>query len=54
MWFRRRFAVLSLGKLGEYELNYSSDIDLLSGRRREDAGEIAISAREFFTRLAES
>ena len=49
-----RFAVLSLGKLGGNELNYSSDIDLLylcdDG---EDAGVISISAREFFTRLAQ-
>ena len=49
-----RFAVLSLGKLGGNELNYSSDIDLLflcdDG---EDAGAISISAREFFTRLAQ-
>jgi glutamate-ammonia-ligase adenylyltransferase len=49
-----RFAVLSLGKLGGNELNYSSDIDLLylcddSG----DAGAISIPAREFFTRLAQ-
>jgi len=49
-----RFSVLSLGKLGGNELNYSSDIDLLylcdDG---EDAGAISISAREFFTRLAQ-
>ncbi len=49
-----RFAVLSLGKLGGNELNYSSDIDLLylcddAG----DAGTIPIPAREFFTRLAQ-
>ncbi|HVJ06611.1 MAG TPA: hypothetical protein VM578_13135 [Candidatus Saccharimonadales bacterium] len=49
-----RFSVLSLGKLGGNELNYSSDIDLLflcdDG---EDAGAIPISTREFFTRLAQ-
>jgi glutamate-ammonia-ligase adenylyltransferase len=50
-----RFAVLALGKLGGNELNYSSDIDLLflfddSG---EDADSNPISAREFFTRLAQ-
>jgi len=49
-----RFSVLALGKLGGNELNYSSDIDLFylcddTG----DAGTISISAREFFTRLAQ-
>jgi glutamate-ammonia-ligase adenylyltransferase len=49
-----RFAVLSLGKLGGNELNYSSDIDLLYLYDDvEDAGAIAIPAREFFTRLAQ-
>jgi glutamate-ammonia-ligase adenylyltransferase len=49
-----RFSVLSLGKLGGNELNYSSDIDLLYLRDdAEDAGVIGISAREFFTRLAQ-
>ncbi len=52
--YAARFAVLSLGKLGGNELNYSSDIDLLYlWDDAEDAGEIAISAREFFTRLAQ-
>ena len=49
-----RFAVLSLGKLGGNELNYSSDIDLLyvydSGE--EPAG-AEISNREYFIRLAQ-
>jgi glutamate-ammonia-ligase adenylyltransferase len=49
-----RFAVLSLGKLGGNELNYSSDVDLLflyeSGG--EPAG-AAISNREYFIRLAQ-
>jgi glutamate-ammonia-ligase adenylyltransferase len=49
-----RFSVLSLGKLGGNELNYSSDIDLLyifeDGR---DAETTSISAREFFIRLAQ-
>jgi glutamate-ammonia-ligase adenylyltransferase len=46
--------VLSLGKLGGNELNYSSDIDLLFlCDDEEDAGAISISAREFFTRLAQ-
>src|SRR5208337_5445411 len=49
-----RFAVLSLGKLGGNELNYSSDIDLLYlYDDAEDAGAIGVSAREFFTRLAQ-
>src|SRR5438552_8129959 len=48
------FAVLSLGKLGGNELNYSSDIDLLflyrDGAEPTDA---AISNREYFVRLAQ-
>ena len=49
-----RFTVLSLGKLGGNELNYSSDVDLLyifeDGR---DAETTSISGREFFIRLAQ-
>ena len=49
-----RFAVLSLGKLGGNELNYSSDIDLLF---LYDGGEEPVSAkisnREYFVRLAQ-
>ncbi len=49
-----RFSVLALGKLGGNELNYSSDIDLLYlCDDAEDAGMLSISAREFFTRLAQ-
>ena len=49
-----RFSVLALGKLGGNELNYSSDIDLLYlCDDAEDAGTLSISAREFFTRLAQ-
>jgi [glutamine synthetase] adenylyltransferase / [glutamine synthetase]-adenylyl-L-tyrosine phosphorylase len=48
------FAVLSLGKLGGSELNYSSDIDLLclfgDGREPDTA---TISNREYFVRLAQ-
>jgi len=52
--YAARFAVLSLGKLGGNELNYSSDIDLLYlYDDAEDAGAIAIPAREFFIRLAQ-
>ena len=49
-----RFAVLSLGKLGGNELNYSSDIDLLfvyDGGVELPGAEI--SNREFFIRLAQ-
>ena len=49
-----RFAVLSLGKLGGNELNYSSDIDLLylyDGGEEPPGAEI--SNREFFIRLAQ-
>ena len=48
------FAVLSLGKLGGNELNYSSDIDLLYifGDGEEIAG-AAISNQEYFVRLAQ-
>ena len=48
------FAILSLGKLGGNELNYSSDVDLLyvygDG---PDAGTATITMREFFIRLAQ-
>jgi len=49
------FAVLSLGKLGGNELNYSSDIDLLFlyGDGREPAS-ASISNREYFIRLAQT
>jgi glutamate-ammonia-ligase adenylyltransferase len=48
------FAVLSLGKLGGNELNYSSDIDLLYlyGDGPEPPGS-TISNREYFVRLAQ-
>jgi len=48
------FAILSLGKLGGNELNYSSDVDLLYifGDGSEPAGR-QISNREFFIRLAQ-
>ena len=49
-----RFAVLSLGKLGGNELNYSSDIDLLylyDGGKEPEGAEI--SNREYFIRLAQ-
>lgn len=49
-----RFAVLSLGKLGGNELNYSSDVDLLylyDGGAEPEGAEI--SNREYFIRLAQ-
>ncbi len=48
------FAILSLGKLGGNELNYSSDVDLLYiyGDGLEPPG-AAISNREYFIRLAQ-
>ena len=46
------FAVLSLGKLGGNELNYSSDIDLLFLYQDKQAEE-PISNREFFVKLAQ-
>lgn len=48
------FAILSLGKLGGNELNYSSDVDLLflygDGNEPPD---VPISHREYFVRLAQ-
>jgi [glutamine synthetase] adenylyltransferase / [glutamine synthetase]-adenylyl-L-tyrosine phosphorylase len=55
---RSGFSVISLGKLGGNELNYSSDIDLLFlyGRDGETSGgseqSSNISNKEFFVRLA--
>ncbi|MCZ6669896.1 MAG: hypothetical protein O6947_02580 [Acidobacteria bacterium] len=54
------FAVISLGKLGGRELNYSSDIDLLflfseegeTSGQRDTPGSL-LSNRQWFTRLAE-
>lgn len=48
------FSVLSLGKLGGNELNYSSDVDLLYlfGDGKESP-EAAISNREYFVRLSQ-
>ena len=54
-------AILSLGKLGGNELNYSSDLDLLflfgdgelSDSRQVQPGQTAISNREYFIRLAQ-
>jgi [glutamine synthetase] adenylyltransferase / [glutamine synthetase]-adenylyl-L-tyrosine phosphorylase len=48
------FTILSLGKLGGNELNYSSDVDLLYifGDGEEPAG-TKVSNREYFIRLAQ-
>ena len=54
------FSIISLGKLGGNELNYSSDIDLLFlyAREGETAGtgtaESRISNKEYFVRLAQA
>ncbi|HET6934034.1 MAG TPA: hypothetical protein VFI72_04290 [Candidatus Angelobacter sp.] len=47
-----RFAVLSLGKLGGNELNYSSDLDLLFLYDGEESS-ATVSLREYFTRQAQ-
>jgi glutamate-ammonia-ligase adenylyltransferase len=49
-----RYAIVSLGKLGGCELNYSSDVDLmfLYEGRMEPVGS-GLTNREFFIRLAE-
>ena len=49
-----RFSILSLGKLGGQELNYSSDIDLifLYGGNGETSGPARITNKEFFKKLA--
>ncbi len=49
-----RFAVVSLGKLGGNELNYSSDIDLLYLHNGNvETVDAEISNREYFIRLAQ-
>ncbi|HZQ90974.1 MAG TPA: hypothetical protein VFA60_04210 [Terriglobales bacterium] len=54
-WIEPAVAVLSLGKLGGNELNYSSDVDLLFlyGDAGVAEGGGAISNREYFIRLAQ-
>src|SRR5215469_14370584 len=46
------FAVLSLGKLGGNELNYSSDVDLLYIYSDQDSSD-ALALREYFIRQAQ-
>jgi len=45
--------ILAMGKLGGYELNFSSDIDIvfLYAEEGETNGPCALSAQEYFTRL---
>jgi [glutamine synthetase] adenylyltransferase / [glutamine synthetase]-adenylyl-L-tyrosine phosphorylase len=55
-WAEPSIAVLSLGKLGGGELNYSSDVDLLfiyQDAAEEEAAPGGISNREYFIRLAQ-
>jgi len=49
----QRLVVLGMGKLGAYELNFSSDIDLIFAypEEGETSGERAISNSEFFVKL---
>lgn len=54
----QRMVVIGMGKLGAYELNLSSDIDLIfaypeGGESRPNAGE-AIANQQFFTRLGQA
>ncbi|HEY7404802.1 MAG TPA: hypothetical protein VIB39_14860 [Candidatus Angelobacter sp.] len=48
-----RFAVLSLGKLGGNELNYSSDVDLLFLYDGPEVAAGELSLREYFVRQAQ-
>jgi glutamate-ammonia-ligase adenylyltransferase len=50
------FSVISLGKLGGRELNYSSDIDLMFvyGGKGETDGESPVSNQEFYKKVANS
>lgn len=53
-----RFCIVSLGKLGSKELNYSSDIDLLfiysaEGATSGQGARGAVTNREYFVKLAE-
>jgi glutamate-ammonia-ligase adenylyltransferase len=51
------FAIIGMGKLGSYELNYSSDIDLIfiySADGETVGGREVVSNKYFFTKLAEA
>jgi [glutamine synthetase] adenylyltransferase / [glutamine synthetase]-adenylyl-L-tyrosine phosphorylase len=51
----QRMVVLGMGKLGAYELNLSSDIDLIFAypEQGETDGDKSLSNQEFFTRLGQ-
>ena len=51
----QRLVVLGMGKLGGFELNYSSDIDLIFayGEEGQVAGKSNLSSSQFFTRLGQ-
>lgn len=51
---RQDLIIVGMGKLGGYELNVSSDIDLIFAYEEEGAtnADVPISNQEFFTRLA--
>jgi [glutamine synthetase] adenylyltransferase / [glutamine synthetase]-adenylyl-L-tyrosine phosphorylase len=61
-WKESEFTILSMGKLGGRELNYSSDIDLIyiytssqgvtQPEDKNDSSVISISNHEYFTKLA--
>ena len=58
-WTPAEFCVVSLGKLGSKELNYSSDIDLLflysaDGETAGGGQRTSITNREFFVKLSET
>ncbi|EKD42441.1 MAG: adenylylating enzyme for glutamine synthetase, partial [uncultured bacterium] len=48
------FHYLSLGKMGGYELNYSSDIDLLAITETDDGKAGNMSLHEFFVKLTQN
>ena len=53
-----RFVVMGMGKLGAYELNFSSDIDLLylyeTDQGGAEGGEHPVSLHQYFARLCEA
>ncbi len=48
-----RFAIIGMGKLGGYELNFSSDIDLIFVYSDDARTDIGIDNSEYFSRLCE-
>ena len=48
-----RFAIIGMGKLGGYELNFSSDIDLIFVYSDEAQTDTGIENSEYFSRLCE-